>query len=265
MENLTILAVLDRATVAHFEGLDARRRVVQAGGRLSINGVPPLPANELSHVCARSWQELRQFAPSLARRHDGSDGSPPMRHRRLDYIDCLPSRAVEDSACCSLVTTEWLERWLGTGVPEDERNFALPTTIESTQTRIAAAVLPSNAKLKWQKSAGCICTRDHQGRCACDHTGHCRYCQRCDACRIADKRSENMEEEGQAANFSPLHQPSGPRPPRSSLLPKKAEQLRFEVCDVTYPENPPNKPLVLMIEEMEKYERAFNGEVRCFV
>ena len=45
------------------------------------------------------------------------------------------------------------------------------------------------------------------------------------------------------------------------LLPKQAEQLRRTVCDVTYPESPPNKRLVLVLEEMEKYERAFNGEV----
>jgi hypothetical protein len=31
---------------------------------------------------------------------------------------------------------------------------------------------------------------------------------------------------------------------------------------VTYPESPPNKRLVLVLEEMEKYERAFNGEVQ---
>jgi len=46
------------------------------------------------------------------------------------------------------------------------------------------------------------------------------------------------------------------------LLPKQAEQLRRTVCDVTYPESPPNKRLVLVLEEMEKYERAFNGEVQ---
>ena len=34
------------------------------------------------------------------------------------------------------------------------------------------------------------------------------------------------------------------------LLPKQAEQLRRTVCDVTYPESPPNKRLVLVLEEM---------------
>lgn len=100
---------------------------MQAGGRLSINGVPPLPANELSHLRARSWQDLRQLAPSLARRYDGSDGPPPKRQCGLDSIGShgMPSKAVEGTGGCFLVTTNWLERSLITGAPADVNLFEI--------------------------------------------------------------------------------------------------------------------------------------------
>jgi hypothetical protein len=130
MEGLSILAAVDEGTAAHFElRLQARRRVEQAGGRLSINGVPSLPAHELSHLCSNSWQELRRLAPSLALRYDGSDGPPlPKRQRPLDDISGPVSTAARDSGSCSLVATEWLEHSLRTGVQADERDFDLPIT-----------------------------------------------------------------------------------------------------------------------------------------
>jgi hypothetical protein len=120
-------------------------------------------------------------------------------------------------------------------------------------------------KAKRQKaSGGWTCRHDHGGRCTCDlsntyEIGRCAYCRRCDACLAA---SAGLGGSGQAAASPAAAAIAAPRPPRSMLLPKQAEQLRRTVCDVTYPESPPNKRLVLVLEEMEKYERAFNGEVQ---
>lgn len=119
-------------------------------------------------------------------------------------------------------------------------------------TRASALTMP----LKRRKSAEWTCAHNHGGYCSCDHMGQCTYCRRCDACREKERGTEVA-----APAESHVRQSlSASRPPRSTLMPKKAEQLRREVCDVTYPSNPPNLRLVLMIEEMEKYERAFNGE-----
>lgn len=127
---------------------------------------------------------------------------------------------------------------------------------------LANAQVPARSlPLKRRKSAEWTCGHDHGGHCSCDHMGQCQYCRRCDACRAKESSSEDVAAVGVASHANSMFQASSaPRPPRDILLPKKAQQLRREVCDVTYPENPPNKRLVLMIEEMEKYERAFNGE-----
>lgn len=116
----------------------------------------------------------------------------------------------------------------------------------------------SRMPLKRRMSAEWTCAHDHGGYCSCDHMGQCTYCRRCDACRANERCAEDVTANGAATHVR--QSPSASRPPRTALLPKKAEQLRREVCDVTYPDNPPNLRLVLMIEEMEKYERAFNGE-----
>jgi hypothetical protein len=126
MGDLAILAVVDEGTAAHFERFQARRLVQQAGGTLSINGVPPLPAHELSHLCCDSWQELRRLAPSLARRYGGADGPPPKRQCRLDHTNSLTAVVARASF---LVATKWLEHSLRTGVLAEEHEFDLPAAV----------------------------------------------------------------------------------------------------------------------------------------
>jgi hypothetical protein len=73
------------------------------------------------------YRRFQQLAPSLARRYDGSDGPPPKRQCRLDSIGShgMPSKAVEGTGGCFLVTTNWLERSLITGAPADVNLFEI--------------------------------------------------------------------------------------------------------------------------------------------
>jgi hypothetical protein len=134
-----ILLVVDDADVQQMErtgnATGLRRKVERAGGRLSVNGVPPLPAVELSHILARGRDVLGRLAPSLARRYDGVDGPPPKRQRRGGASEGAAAAAAAAAAdvsassaegqCC-LVTPAWLRRSLDNRGWQPEHDYTMP-------------------------------------------------------------------------------------------------------------------------------------------
>ena len=130
LTGVTVLLVLEPAAAAEATRRGVRQRVAAAGGRCSINGTPPLAAYELSHIVSDGWDTLRRRAPSLARRHAGSDGPPPKRQRVV--TPSLPpqqqqqQQLTQGSDICHLVTQAWLTTTLLAGEPQPESEFVLP-------------------------------------------------------------------------------------------------------------------------------------------
>lgn len=110
--------------------------------------------------------------------------------------------------------------------------------------QVAAAPGPA----KRPRTDCCTCAKQHAGACHCGSTGHCAWCRRCDHCR----KAESPAAPGDCPRGGGAWGAGGPafpaRAPRAECLPKTAETLRCEVCDKKYPENPPNLPLVRMLE-----------------
>ncbi len=119
LSGLTVLLILDPESAADMEQRGVRQRVAAAGGRCSINGNPPLPAYELSHIVSSNWEQVRRHAPSLARRHIGLDHSP--KRQRV-----LQQSASEPHGTCFLVTPQWLQATLVAGEPQPESQFQMP-------------------------------------------------------------------------------------------------------------------------------------------
>ena len=134
---VAVLLVLGDADRTEAEQRGMRQRVAAAGGRCSINGNPPLPAVELSHIVSDGWDTFRRRAPSLARRYAGTDGPPPKRLHKLG------------SDFCHLVTQAWLTATLLAGEPQPESEFVMPpfgADAEPTgNTRTAAAAAAAAA------------------------------------------------------------------------------------------------------------------------
>jgi hypothetical protein len=95
---VAVLLVLGDADRTEAEQRGMRQRVAAAGGRCSINGNPPLPAVELSHIVSDGWDTFRRCAPSLARRYAGTDGPPPKRQRLGPKALPSPPQAAPPSA-----------------------------------------------------------------------------------------------------------------------------------------------------------------------
>ena len=121
LTGVAVLLVLEPESAADAEQRGLRQRVVAAGGQCSINGDPPLPAYALSHIVSSSWDTMRRHAPSLARRHIGSEQSPPKRQKLLESRSGLTDR-------CCLVTPKWLQATLIAGRPQPESEFQMPPT-----------------------------------------------------------------------------------------------------------------------------------------
>lgn len=147
---LAVLLVLDAPAAAEAEQRGLRHRVYGAGGRCSINGDPPLPANELSHIVCEGWGSLRRLAPSLARRHSGCDGPPPKRPRVA-----TASAGSHADERCYLVTRAWLAATLLAGEPQPESVFLLPAEgTEQEEAAVAASpTLPGEGTLSQQMAA----------------------------------------------------------------------------------------------------------------
>ena len=88
-----------------------------AGGltlRLSVNGVPPLLANELTHIVADDRDTLKRLAPSLARRYDPAQPDGPPLKRRPNDPDT------------QLLSTLWLAATLRAGRFQAAASFEMP-------------------------------------------------------------------------------------------------------------------------------------------
>ncbi len=122
LSGLAVLLILEPEFAADADQRGIQQRVAAAGGRCSINGSPPLPACELSHIVSSSWESIRRHAPSLAHRHIGSDRSPSKRQR------VLQQSVSEQHGSCFLVTPQWLQATMIAGEPQAESEFQMPPT-----------------------------------------------------------------------------------------------------------------------------------------
>lgn len=136
LTGVAVLLILEPDSAADAEQRGIRQRVVAAGGRCSVNGKPPLPAYELSHIVSSSWDSIRRHAPSLARRHTDAEHSP-LKRQRL----CWPSHSDHEGRSCHLVTPQWLQATLIAGELQPESEFR----IQPTSLTVAAATTMNSA------------------------------------------------------------------------------------------------------------------------